>query len=83
MRMDLLQARVNRAQIALQLHPDSPSNQKELAEARDMLQSLETGAAAWVDQVMQARWVAEGDKCTKLFFKSFKSMASAKQIHPR
>lgn len=29
---------------------------------------------------MQARWVAEGDKCTKTFFKSFKSMASAKSI---
>lgn len=43
--------------------------------------ALDKGLATWVDQVIRARWAADGDRCTKLVFKSFKTLASTKQIH--
>lgn len=80
-RLEILQAQVTRAQIALELHPDSPTSQRALTEAKEMLQSLECEKATSIDQVMQARWAGEGDICSKSFFKTFKSMATAKHIH--
>lgn len=29
---------------------------------------------------MQARWLQDGDRCTKIFYKTFKSLANSKQI---
>lgn len=77
----LLQARVHRAQLELEAQPDSPTLQQALMEAKSMLQALDKGLASWVDQVIQARWAADGDRCTKIFFKSFKSLAYTKHIH--
>lgn len=80
-RREVLQARVKRAQIALEFQPDSPTIQLELREAREMLQALDHGMATWTDQVIQARWIADGDSSSKLFYKSFKSMSASKHIH--
>lgn len=79
-RREILQSWVTRAQLALERHPESGSLQHELAEARETLQALDVGLASWMDKVMQARWISEGDKCSKVFFKSFKSLASSKSI---
>lgn len=80
-RQEILQARVQRAQLALEQNPDSIQHQLVLDQSREMLLALDKGLASWVDQVIQARWAADGDRCSKLFFKSFKSMASSKKIH--
>lgn len=37
--------------------------------------------ANWVELVMQSRWLMEGDRGTKLFYKSFKGLAAGKEIH--
>lgn len=79
MRIDILQDHFKRAQVALEQYPDSPSVQ-ELNDAKEMLQTLDRGRATWVDQVLQARWIADGDRASKLFFKSFKAMVSSKFI---
>lgn len=65
-RREALQDRVTRAQLALEIHPDNGTLQRELAEARERLQALDAGQATWVDKVMQAKWITEGDKCTKV-----------------
>lgn len=46
-----------------------------------MIQALDWGLATWADQVIQARWISEGDQNSKLFYKSFKSMSVTKHIH--
>lgn len=69
-----------RAQLALELNPNLPPQQRELAEARERLLALDNGLAKWVDQVIQEPWVVDGDRGSKLSFKSFRVMASSKQI---
>lgn len=51
-----------------------------MATVTELLNSLDSKHAAWVEQILLARWVADGDKGSQLFFKSFKSMASSKHI---
>lgn len=34
----------------------------------------------WVNNVIQARWIADGDRNTSLFYKQFKGLATAKEI---
>lgn len=46
----------------------------------DQKLACEKGQADWVDQALQARWLVDGDRCTKLFYKNFKSLAASKQI---
>lgn len=66
-----LQAVVHRAQLALERNPDSRHIQVELVEAKERLKALDCGLASWIDQVIQERWAADGDRSTKLFFKSW------------
>lgn len=54
--------------------------QQKVFEARELLLIFNATHAKWVDQVIQARWMADGDRGTKLFYKSFKGMATAKEI---
>lgn len=45
-RLENLQARVHRAQLALETQPDSPSLQRELGEAKELLTALDKGKVA-------------------------------------
>lgn len=51
-RQENLQAKIDRAQIALECQPNIPHLQLELADAKEMLQALVKGLASWVDQVL-------------------------------
>lgn len=51
-----------------------------MAEAREALENLDKAKATWVDEILQDKWQMEGDRGSKLFYKSFRGMASAKQI---
>lgn len=75
-----LQARLARAQLALEASPSDSILQQEVQVAVELLGSFEKDNATWVDQVLQERWISEGDRGTRLFFKSFKSMSKGKQI---
>lgn len=44
------------------------------------MDAVEKERATWVEQILQERWLAEGDRGTQLFFKTFKSMSTAKHI---
>lgn len=79
-RVNTLQARLAAAQTALETLPDSVILQTEVQTAIDHLSSFEKEKAQWTDQILQERWLAEGDRGTRLFFKSFKNMSSVKQI---
>lgn len=79
-RRDMLQTRLGRAQLAIEADLSNPAHQEELSTITELLNSLNSKQALWVDQVLQARWVSEGEKGSKLFFKSFQSMASSKHI---
>lgn len=79
-RHSALQDRLTKAQLALEAAPEVPALQQEAHVAADLVRSLEKEKAAWVDQILQERWMAEGDRGTKLFFKSFKGMSAGKNI---
>lgn len=78
--MDSPSGSLQRAQLALELNPLLEENQLEVTLVNQLLNELDSSQAVWVDKVLQARWAADGDKSSKLFFKSFKSMAAAKHI---
>lgn len=75
-----LQSRLSRAQAALEGAPASISLQLEVQEVVALLSSFDKEKAEWVDTILQERWLKDGDRGTKLFFKNFKNMSSAKQI---
>lgn len=47
---------------------------------RELLSDFDVAKAIWVDQILQERWLQDGDKGSKLFFKTFRGLAAAKQI---
>lgn len=49
-------------------------------ETQEALLSFCASQVKWADFVIQSRWLVEGDQGTKLFYKSFKSLAAAKDI---
>lgn len=65
---------------AQQNMPQDPILQANLSTAAQALHDLENTRAAWMDSVIQARWMADGDRCTRLFFKSFQHMSKATEI---
>lgn len=75
-----LRERLARAQLALEQSPDSAHLQTEVLEATEHLTNFDKEKATWVDQIIQDRWLADGDRGSKLFFKTFKGMSSAKHI---
>lgn len=79
-RLDSLQERLAAAQLHLETHPDDVEFQAEVLTAREFLHDFHATQAAWVDTVIQARWIAAGDKSSKLFYKQFKGLAAAKDI---
>lgn len=79
-RLNSLRSNLARAQTALEATPTSIHSQAEVQVAVERLCSFEKEKASWVDQILQERWLADGDRGTTLFFKSFKNMATAKLI---
>lgn len=75
-----LQQRLSWAQRLLEAHPNDKASQGVVLAAEESLTLFEKSRADWVDQTLQARWLLDGDRCTKLFFKNFKSLATSKQI---
>lgn len=68
------------AQQRLEANPGDEITQGEVQAAEECLTQFEKAKADWVDQTLQARWIMDGDKGTKLFFKNFRSLATSKQI---
>lgn len=79
-RLQALQQSLALAQLSLESAPDDPQLQTEVCSARETLAQFNSARARWVDLVIQARWMDDGDRGTKLFYKSFRSMAAAKEI---
>lgn len=79
-RIDRLQHCLASAQLALEGNPESLRLQQAVAEARVALEAFDKAKADWVDQILQEKWLTEGDRGTKMFHKSFKGLSSAKQI---
>lgn len=79
-RLEGLQHALTTAQLRLERSPDDPFIQAEVDAARENLTQFNSAKARWVDSVIQARWMEDGDRGSKLFYKSFRSMAAAKEI---
>lgn len=80
-KLDGLQASLASAQLALEGDPSNAAAQLILMTRKEELLTFCATQANWVEMVMQARWIMEGDRGTTLFYKSFKSLAAAKSIH--
>jgi hypothetical protein len=76
-----LQEIVAAAQIKLWEDPDSELAQEDLRSAEEKLRELDTARTKWVDDIMQARWIGSGDKCSKPYFTSLKGMATLTERH--
>lgn len=79
-RLTSLRNGLARAQSALETPPTSIPLQSVVQVAAELLCSFEKDKVSWVDQILQEWWLADGDRGMTLFFKSFKNMATAKQI---
>lgn len=71
-----LRSALSAAQIALQTHPQDTSYQDDLHRTSEHLKEFEASKAEWI----KARWIQDGDKCSSLFFRSFKQMSKATEI---
>lgn len=79
LRLDGLQASLAMAQMALERDPLDVVAQMNLSTRKEELLMFCAAQANWVEMIMQARWIMEGDRGTTLFYKSFKSLAAAKE----
>lgn len=77
----LLQERVRQAQLHLEADPQDLERQAVLQLALEDVSNLEAEKSAWMDFVMQSRWITGGEKCSKTFFQSFKGIAMDSEIH--
>lgn len=57
-----LQTDLARAQRALEAAPESITLQSDVKEATDRLGFFDKDKAAWVDQILQERWLEDGDR---------------------
>lgn len=76
-KLALLQSRLTVAQLALELHPEQIDLQQAVQIALENLTAFDKAKAEWVEQSIQSRWLADGDRCSKLFFKSFKGLSAS------
>jgi hypothetical protein len=65
------------AQQELQRDVDLRQAQANHKNAADALRAFELERVKWMDQVMQQRWIQDGDKCTRVFFKSFRGLSAS------
>lgn len=77
-----LQLRLARAHVALESTPDEPIAQREVMEAREILSSFDTARAAWVEQILEDRWLAAGDRGTQMSFQTFRIKSLHSQTNP-
>lgn len=80
LRLERLQERLGRAQLALENSPDDDDCQMEVLAAGELLMEYSTHQARWVDFIIQSRWSTAGDRSTRLFYKFFKKLSSDKEI---
>lgn len=78
--LEHLQQLLGAAQLCLEADPENAALHMKVFEARELLLVFNATHAKWVDQVIQARWMADGNRGSKLFYKSFKGMATTKVI---
>lgn len=80
-RLESLQDGLTCAQLRFEEDPSNAESQMKVLEAREHLLGFCANQAKWTDYVIQSKWLAEGDRGTKIFYKTFKSMATEKEIH--
>lgn len=51
-----------------------------MARSAEKIKEFESRKAEWADSIIQARWIKDGDKCSRLFFRSFKQMSKATEL---
>lgn len=64
--LDMLQARLSRAQLALESAPDNDECQMAVLVAREGLMEYTSHQTKWVDFILQSRWAKEGDRGTRI-----------------
>lgn len=72
----ILRQRFEAAQLQLQSDCQNPIFQEELSEARVALQAYDIQQAKWMDDILQQRWIRGRDKCSQIFFSTFKKKSS-------
>lgn len=80
-RLEGLQACMTKAQLELEVDPNNATSQLNVLLTKEALLTFCAAQANWVELIMQSRWLMEGNRGTKLFYKSFKSLAAGKEIH--
>jgi hypothetical protein len=45
------------------------------------MKEMEVRQTTWCKEILSAKWIAFGDKCSKPFFKTFEGMSSSIQLH--
>lgn len=81
LRLLTLQQCLIKAQLCLEEDPDDAGAQMNVKIPDEALLTFCAAQANWAELVMQSRWVTEGDRGIKLFYKSFKSLATVKNIY--
>ncbi|CAM6090846.1 unnamed protein product [Calypogeia fissa] len=81
LRENILRDNFSRAQLGLEADPQSAEAQVQFQKTADSLQDFEREKARWVDETLQAWWISDGDKCSKIFFKTFKGLSMNTEIH--
>lgn len=66
-----LREKVQNAQLTLEIDLQSPQAQEALELAKEAMKEFEVAKAKWSDHILQSKWVAEEEECTKMYFKSF------------
>jgi hypothetical protein len=69
------------AQLRLEQNPQLLEAQTELDHASDRVTEHDRQQDRWREEILQARYIEEGDKCSKIFFKSFRSLAKSTKLH--
>lgn len=70
----------SRAHRALQNNPQSVTLQEDMYRESKSLANFEKQQADWMDTIIQARTIDSWERCTHLFFGSFKEPSKATKI---
>jgi hypothetical protein len=78
---NVLRQAVHCAQKELEVNIGSTSVQEELRVALEALQEFKEEHVKWVESITQETFLKDGDRCSKVYFKTFRGLASATEIH--
>lgn len=81
LREDGLRRQLSKAQLLLERDPDSHEAQTGMVEALANLKLFEKARESWMAEVTQSKWINQGDRCSKAFFKSFRGLSASSEIH--